>query len=401
MAWVEKSGSDSWRVRYRRGDGSIGSIPGFSSRDAAQDHADDMETDQRRGVWTDPACGKITIGEDIENWLAAQDVSARTAANQRSIANNHILPRWKDVAYNDVTNTDYQKWRKSLLASGLATSTANGIAKQFCTMMSDAAWDKIPANPIRPQRRGTRRGRVVRTPRQIWAEPVEALRVADHIAEYYGSGGAVLTVTAAWTGCRWGELTGLQRFNMPLSHPDDGDTGCMIIDPDIGALHESDDGRLALGPPKTDASARTVTFPPFLVRLLRHHLTTHDHPHVFVTPDSNLHRRSNFNRRAFRPCVDGTVHMKRPRVLLQPVKPGLTFKGLRHSHKTWMIADGVPEIAQSERLGHCIQNPVRATYSHVAQEVERRLITGLEKRWDDAVEQLGPIPQWRDLRTVE
>jgi integrase len=55
---------------------------------------------------------------------------------------------------------------------------------------------------------------------------------------------------------------------------------------------------------------------------------------------------------------------------LEPVKPGLTFHGLRHGHKTWMIADGVPEVAQARRLGHILGDRIQDTYSHVAAEVE-------------------------------
>jgi integrase len=46
---------------------------------------------------------------------------------------------------------------------------------------------------------------------------------------------------------------------------------------------------------------------------------------------------------------------------LAPVKPGLTFHGLRHSHKTWMIDDNIPEIAQALRLGHILKDEVRET----------------------------------------
>ncbi|WP_189060262.1 hypothetical protein [Longimycelium tulufanense] len=66
-------------------------------------------------------------------------------------------------------------------------------------------------------------------------------------------------------------MTGLQRPRLQLF---DDDTGHLIIDPDTGALHESDDGTLWLGPPKTPESARTISLPPFLVRLLRAHLAT-------------------------------------------------------------------------------------------------------------------------------
>ncbi|BCB83732.1 hypothetical protein Psuf_010450 [Phytohabitans suffuscus] len=63
----------------------------------------------------------------------------------------------------------------------------------------------------------------------------------------------------------------------------------------MGALHEVG-GRLYLGPPKTAGSAREVHLPPF---------------------------------------IEGTH-----------------FHDLRHTHKTWLIEDDIPEVAQAKRLGH-------------------------------------------------
>jgi len=82
-------------------------------------------------------------------------------------------------------------------------------------------------------------------------------------------------------------------------------------------------------------------------------------------------------------------------VRLEPAKPGLTFHGLRHSHKTWMIADGVPEVAQSLRLGHILGDRIQETYSHVAAEVEHRLLEALSDRWDKAVADSPDQPAWR------
>lgn len=106
---------------------------------------------------------------------------------------------------------------------------------------------------------------------------------------------------------------------------------------------------------------------------------------MFVTAESEYLRRSNFGRRAMRPAADGNLHRKNPPVRTHPVKPGLTFHGLRHSHKTWMIADGVPEIAQSARLGHTLDDKIQKIYSHIANEVKHRLLQALQDRWDKAV----------------
>lgn len=50
-----------------------------------------------------------------------------------------------------------------------------------------------------------------------------------------------------------------------------------------------------------------------------------------------------------------------------------------------MIADAVPEAAQSARLGHALKDKIQRTYSHVATEVEHRLVDALQGRWDKAV----------------
>jgi hypothetical protein len=48
-----------------------------------------------------------------------------------------------------------------------------------------------------------------------------------------------------------------------------------------------------------------------------------------------------------------------------PVKDGLTPHGLRHSHKTWMTEDGIPEILAEQRLGHQIPG-MRGLYAHAS-----------------------------------
>jgi integrase len=380
MAWVEKSGKHSWRVRYFTDDSSIASLPGFPTKKAAEDHANHMEAEQRTGTWIDPAAGQTTLGTYVDDdWFDALDVGTRTEENYRSKLKNHIMPRWADTPVAVITNSKARAWAKTLRQNGLAPVTVSDTMKLLSLILSDAAEDKlIPANPIRSKRRG--RASRTRTPEKVWATPQEVLQIADQAVAYYGHDAGILILTAAWTGARWGELVGLQRPNLHL------DDAKLVVDPEIGALHESSSGKLWLGPPKTPESARTITLPGFLIPLLRTYLDTHDHSHVFVTLDVELHRRSNFSRRAMRPSADGNLQVAHPRVRTQPIKPGLVFHGLRHSHKTWMIADGIPEVGQARRLGHKLPDKIEETYSHVADEVEARLMTALTTRWTTAVD---------------
>jgi integrase len=176
---------------------------------------------------------------------------------------------------------------------------------------------------------------------------------------------------------RWGELTGLRRPNCKL------DDARIYIDPDDGALHEVG-GHLELGPPKTPAAVRDILLPPFLIALLRAHLDGHDHDHLFTGRDGGLHRRSSFHRRHWRPATDGD-----PTTDVSAIVRGLHFHDLRHSHKTWLIEDGVPEIAQAKRLGHRLPG-VRGIYSHVSAAVEQRLVDGLQARWEQTAPPVRP-----------
>lgn len=143
-----------------------------------------------------------------------------------------------------------------------------------------------------------------------------------------------------------------------------------------------------------------MSLPPFLIDLLTEHLERTDGVPVFGGPAGGWLRRSNVDRRIMRPAADGTLLSAAPRLRLEPVRPGLTFHGLRHSHKTWLIADGVPEIAQARRLGHHLQDRVVETYSHVAPEVEQRLLDALEARWHAANAYLHPRQPEHTFRTV-
>lgn len=389
MAWAEKMSRTAWRVRYRKDDGTLGSIPGFTTKTAAEQQASDMEAQQRAGTFIDPAAGKTTVADWVQEWLPALDVDIRTEEGYRSMLRNHILPRWGTTALSAVSGIQVVAWTKTLRQRPLAPATVSSILKLFTMILADAVAERLIAyNPIQPRRRG--RSRTVKATERVWATPEEALNVADQAAVCYHPSGAMLIVTAAWTGARWGELTGLHRDNLHL------DDGCFVIDPDIGSLHEGANGKQWLGPPKNAGSARTVTLPEFLVPLLHRHLQTVDAQFVFVTPDGHWHRRSNFARRAMRPAADGNNVVRAPTtpqpglprhlaVHTDPVKPRLTFHGLRHSHKTWMIADAVPEIAQSRRLGHILHDKIQETYSHVAAEVEHRLLQCLQDRWDKAI----------------
>jgi hypothetical protein len=64
------------------------------------------------------------------------------------------------------------------------------------------------------------------------------------------------------------------------------------------------------------------------------------------------------SRRVWGPAVNGNRRDNIP-----PVIAGMHFHDLRHTHKTWLIEDDIPQVAQAKRLGHRLPG-VRGIYSH-------------------------------------
>jgi hypothetical protein len=73
------------------------------------------------------------------------------------------------------------------------------------------------------------------------------------------------------------------------------------------------------------------------------------------------------------------------------------FQDLRHTHKTWLIEDDIPEIAQAKRLGHRMPG-VRGIYSRVTPAMQQRITEALQDRWfghSAAAERRTPAPARR------
>jgi integrase len=81
------------------------------------------------------------------------------------------------------------------------------------------------------------------------------------------------------------------------------------------------------------------------------------------------------SRRVWGPAVNGNPHTD-----IAPIIDGMHFHDLRHSHKTWLIEDDIPEIAQAKRLGHRLPG-VRGIYSHVTPTMQQRIVDALQLRW--------------------
>jgi integrase len=390
LAYTEKRGK-SWRVRWLLpepgpdGKPRYDSKSGFPTKSAAKKHGEDQESDIRNKRWVDPARGSIHLTDYYNQWLPAQDHAPSTGEFYDSLFRNHLLPRWGGTEIREISPFDVDRMEKELRAARSA-STADGVMTLLRMLMEDAVWDKrLSSSPVRPKRR---RGKVeASTAREgiaVDLETVEAIRKRLPAPE------ALLVLTAAFTGMRWGEAIGMRRKYLSL----DGTVASYFLDAKDGAVHENNKGERSYGPTKT-RKERTVELPGFLALQLAEHLEAMPkrRQELFVDQANELHRRSNFRRRLWRPACDGwpARTATRGRSALEaapPIHPELVFHDLRHSHETWLSEDGVERVARDERLGH-VTPGMEGTYGHATPKMRANILMVLELRWETCQTRVG------------
>ncbi len=148
MAWIEKTGPTLWRVRWRRPDGTTGSVTGFRSEKAANNYADEIECDQRRGTWLDPSGFRTTLADWVIRWWTTPDLDTRTLENYDSYLRCHILPRFGTTPMGTITTLDIKLWTKEAAEDGYAQATISNWVNLLSMILTDAVDQRlIPANP--------------------------------------------------------------------------------------------------------------------------------------------------------------------------------------------------------------------------------------------------------------
>ncbi|WP_181282176.1 tyrosine-type recombinase/integrase [Arthrobacter woluwensis] len=152
------------------------------------------------------------------------------------------------------------------------------------------------------------------------------------------------------TGCRPQETTVLEARDFDLDSP----TPVVRISK---AVKRQGDGSYKAGPPKTKAGRRTISLAPDTVEAVRPLVAAAQARggHVFLMPNTGAWILPGA---LYHPCWKGAVS-----------KAGLGFKprvyDLRHTHASWMLAEGMSIWELSHRMGHENTEETTKRYGHL------------------------------------
>lgn len=151
------------------------------------------------------------------------------------------------------------------------------------------------------------------------------------------------------TGLRFSEATALQVQDITL------DAAPMLR---VMRAWKREKGGLRIGPPKSRASRRTVPLPPEVVEELVPLLDRPGSAWLFTTTTGRTVLHSNYYNRVWAPACKRAGLEPRPRI----------HDG-RHTHASWLIAQGVRLEVVQDRLGHEEYATTRRVYGHLLPDL--------------------------------
>lgn len=294
------------------------------------------------GTHVDPRAGDITLREYAEHWRKIQVQRPSSQAHIESMLRRHAYPTLGDRPISSILPSDIQAWVKSLELAPATIGVVHGIVS---TIFKSAIRDRrIIGNPCE----GSRLPKVERKPiAPLTTDQVNAVR--DELPAELRA----LVTLAAGTGMRQGECFGLTVDRVKFLER------TVIVDRQLVTVAGQ---APTFGPPKTQASNRTIPLPQVVVDALAAHLAAFP-----AEPDGLIFTIAG------KPITRSVFgHKWRSAVDTGGLPTGTGFHGLRHYYASLLIRHGESVKTVQARLGHASAVETLDTYSHLWPDSDDR-----------------------------
>jgi len=306
---------------------------------------------------------KLTVGVYLQSWLetyATTNCSAKTVQGYRQSINCYTEPI-AGITLQKLDATHIQPIYAGMIKRGLSNRTVDALHKALNIALNTAVKQgtlkrNILDSVIAPK--------VVKKEIEVWDAETRANAMTVLRGSQYGD----FYQLGLMTGMRRGELAGLKWANVNL------DNQQLQV---VNTLQRITGQGLMNGQPKTERSRRSIALSVDTVALLHkirgRQITQKlevidawtDSGYVF-TDASGMPVDPNRATRAFKKVVSTTG------------LPKLTIHGLRHTHATILLEQGVNPKVVSERLGHASVATTMDIYSHVLPDMQEKAALAID-----------------------
>jgi integrase len=317
------------------------------------------------GAHTDPS--RLTLAEYIEErfalWQADGTISPGTAQRYRQMIDNQIVPHIGSKLLQKFSTRDIEGWHGILLTRGRKGRNGRPNGQSGISARTIAHCHRIVAKALRE---AMRHGLVVKNvctlqrPPKVIAEEMQILtpeRVREFENLLHGHMLEVPALVALFTGMRRGEVLALDWGNVDLDNE--------IIH--VRRSLEETKAGLRFKGPKSKAGIRDIKLPAILVDALQAH-RKRELERRFALGQGKLTDNAlvfpNFDGSPQSPNCFGAAWSK----LQAELGLKVSFHGLRHTHASQLIHEGVDVVMISKRLGHSSPAITLQIYAHLFPE---------------------------------
>ena len=280
--WITRRGAskEAWIVDYLDGEGHRHIRTFERKKDADAYHAT-VRVEVSKGLHTPPH-RSLTIAEAAEIWIKRVEADGRertTVRQYRQHVDLHIKPRVGATKIAKLNVPFVEKLRDALLEN-LSPAMARKVLTSLKSILKSVGHSHVAAGVA--IKRNKRRERKLEIGRDI-PDPKEVKRLIEHVSE---ARERALLLTVSLTGLRASELRGLRWRDIGLREAE-------------LSVRQRADRFNQLGPPKSEASVRTIPIPPPALSALKEwklKCPPNNGDLVFPTSAGNIEHHSNMLR---------------------------------------------------------------------------------------------------------
>lgn len=327
--------------------------------------------------------GKMTVADWLREWLneAEHAVAPKTFERYREMVEGHLVPGLGAQLLGKLQAVHIQSYYSTALKSGrrdgkggLSAQTVRHLDRVLNVALKRArALRLIAVNPVEDVTRPKVERREVEH-----LEPADAKKLMDAAR---GTRLFSPVFLALATGLRRGELLGLRWLDVDLNRAK------LTVNQ---SLEQTKDG-LRFKAPKTKRSRRAIALSPSAVEQLKQHRSRQAEERLSL----GLGKDPNglvFTRLDGSPISPRDFTKSFSRLVAKAKVPAISLHGLRHTHFTNLLREGIhPKIA-SERAGHASVAITLDIYSHAVPGLQEDAAMRIDAGLADILGERGGNP---------